>query len=109
MGARVMADRTSSWRNTSPGQYEARLADAIFSFRLDAERVPLCSLIDVALRNNRKRRFLFVNKVIGRHIPTRPKELRSVATDLAIQLKDDVEDATTVFFGMSETATKASE
>lgn len=100
-----MTNRTTSWKNDSPGRYEVRLADALFSFRLESEKVPLSSLIDVALRNNRKRRFLFVSKVIGRHIPTRPHELTNVANDLATQLKRHLMDEATVLFGMSETAT----
>ncbi|MCB1064791.1 MAG: phosphoribosyltransferase domain-containing protein [Verrucomicrobiae bacterium] len=102
---KFMRIRDSSWKKISLGLYEVRLGDALFSFRLDSEKISLPSLIDVALRNNRKRRFLFVSKVIGRHLPTRPQELRRVAVDLATQLRKQLAEKTTVFFGMSETAT----
>ena len=31
--------------------------------------------IDVALRNNKKRKFLFVSKKLGKHIPVKPKKV----------------------------------
>ncbi len=44
---------------------------------------PLTDLFDIAERRNPKRAFLFVSKVLGRHIPVSPLVMRNVYTQLA--------------------------
>lgn len=39
---------------------------------------PLTDLFDIAERRNPKRAFLFVSKVLGRHIPVSPLVMRNV-------------------------------
>ena len=46
---------------------------------------PLTDLFDIAERRNPKRAFLFVSKVLGRHIPVSPQVMRNVYTQLAEQ------------------------
>ena len=41
---------------------------------------PLTDLFDIAERRNPKRAFLFVSKVLGRHIPVSPQVMRNVYT-----------------------------
>ena len=41
---------------------------------------PLTDLFDIAERRNPKRAFLFVSKVLGRHIPVSPLVMRNVYT-----------------------------
>lgn len=92
---------------TAPGSYEARLTGGVLTMSMRREELPLPDLCDFALRRNARRRFLFVSRVLGRHMPTRPGELRDVATRLAQQIASgnagDCEPV--LFFGMSETAT----
>lgn len=69
---------------------------------LDREEIPLHETLDFAARHNANRHFLFVSKVLGRHIPTRPQALRSVAAALAARIP---REPTTMVVGMAETAT----
>lgn len=62
-------------------------------------------ICDLAVRNNAKRRFLFVSKVLGRHIPVRPAVLRDVASRLAKKLRAELKPGPVVLIGMAETAT----
>lgn len=61
------------------------------------------ALFGIAERRNPKRAFLFVSKVLGRHIPVRPRTMRSVYRDLALQLPKDL-PGPVLFIGMAETA-----
>lgn len=60
-------------------------------------------LVDIAQRRNPKRPFLFVSKVLGRHIPQKPSVIRTVYRDLAEQIPIDV-PSPIVIIGMAETA-----
>lgn len=61
------------------------------------------SLIGFASRQNEKRGFLFVSKVLGKHIPVKPSVMR--ATYDLVAEKINVIDGSTLFIGMAETAT----
>lgn len=61
-------------------------------------------LCDFAARANPKRGFLIVSKVLGRHVPARPADMRRIMADLAVSLPDDLAGPV-VFLGMAETAT----
>lgn len=60
-------------------------------------------LLDFAERINPKRAFLFVSKVLGRHIPVSPVKIRQAFTDLAAQIPSDLPQPVLVI-GMAETA-----
>ena len=60
-------------------------------------------LLDFAQRINPKRAFLFVSKVLGRHIPVAPSIMRGAFTDLASLVPDDLPEPILVI-GMAETA-----
>ncbi|MDN5892297.1 MAG: phosphoribosyltransferase domain-containing protein, partial [Psychrobacter sp.] len=60
-------------------------------------------LLDFAQRINPKRAFLFVSKVLGRHIPVAPKTMRSAFTDLANLVPNHLPEPILVI-GMAETA-----
>jgi hypothetical protein len=62
------------------------------------------SLCDFAARANPKRGFLIVSKVLGRHLPARPRDMRGAMNDLADKLPADLPEPV-VFLGMAETAT----
>ncbi|WP_293965549.1 phosphoribosyltransferase domain-containing protein [Sphingomonas sp.] len=61
-------------------------------------------LLDVGARANPKRGFLIVSKVLGRHLPTRPRVMRDVMARLAAMIPSDAQEPI-VFLGMAETAT----
>lgn len=63
----------------------------------------LDDLLGFAERINPKRAFLFVSKVLGRHIPVAPRQMRQAFTDLANLIPDDLPEPILVV-GMAETA-----
>lgn len=65
-------------------------------------RRPLHELLDFASRQNPKRGFLFVSKVLGKHIPVQPSIMRGVYDELAKLVNTG---PTTYVVGMAETAT----
>lgn len=60
-------------------------------------------LLTVAQRRNPKRPFLFVSKVLGRHIPVRPAHHRGMLERLATQIPSGLPEPLLVM-GMAETA-----
>lgn len=60
-------------------------------------------LFDIAERRNPKRAFLFVSKVLGRHIPVPPSTMRQVYQHLASKLTATLAQPV-LFIGMAETA-----
>ncbi|WP_394123758.1 phosphoribosyltransferase domain-containing protein [Psychrobacter nivimaris] len=60
-------------------------------------------LLGFAQRINPKRAFLFVSKVLGRHIPVAPSIMREAFTDLANLVPSDLAEPVLVI-GMAETA-----
>ncbi|AAZ18611.1 conserved hypothetical protein [Psychrobacter arcticus 273-4] len=69
----------------------------------ESSRYQLEDLLDFAQRINPKRAFLFVSKVLGRHIPVAPSTMRDAFTDLANLVPDDLPEPILVI-GMAETA-----
>lgn len=72
---------------------------------IDVERSdwPLDELCAFASRDNPKRAFLVVSKILGRHLPTRPAVMRASFRDLAARVPRDVPGPVLVI-GMAETA-----
>ncbi len=62
----------------------------------------LHELMDFASRENEKRGFLFVSKVLGKHIPVKPSVMRNIYNELADLC---LLDSPTYVIGMAETAT----
>ncbi|WP_052771921.1 phosphoribosyltransferase domain-containing protein [Vibrio mexicanus] len=67
-----------------------------------SQKLALNELLDFASRENPKRGFLFVSKVLGKHIPVKPNMMRKTYDLLASDLFEDV---STFMVGMAETAT----
>ncbi|WP_300001330.1 phosphoribosyltransferase domain-containing protein [uncultured Cedecea sp.] len=65
--------------------------------------LPLEFLFDIAERRNPKRSFLFVSKVLGKHIPVSPQIMRSAYQQLARQIPATLPEPI-LFIGMAETA-----
>jgi hypothetical protein len=64
----------------------------------------LDALCGFAARNNARRGFLVVSKVLGRHMPARPSTMRRTFMDLAAMIDPDL-PGPVLFIGMAETAT----
>ena len=69
----------------------------------DEQPYQLEDLLDFAQRINPKRAFLFVSKVLGRHIPVAPNVMRRAFTDLATLVPHHLPEPILVL-GMAETA-----
>lgn len=65
----------------------------------------LNELIGFSSRINKKRGFLFVSKVLGKHIPCKPSSMKKIHKELANKLKEKINSKNTVFIGFAETAT----
>lgn len=92
-------------------------ADLEVSFDLPSGRLNLrvepgsrdwSALLDLAVRQNPKRGFLFVSKVLGKHIPVSSRIVRETHTALAAGLPSDLREDT-LFIGLAETATALGE
>ncbi len=64
--------------------------------------MPLDDLLGFASRENPKRGFLFVSKILGKHVPVKPSTMRATYDLLVSQLRSD---SSTFVVGMAETAT----
>ncbi len=76
------------------GELEVKVEDAV---------LPPDALFGLAERRNPKRAFLFVSKVLGRHIPVRPSSMAASFESLAAKIPTDLPGPVLVF-GMAETA-----
>ena len=81
----------------------AQLMRGRLDVTVDAIHIDPDSLFGFAERRNPKRAFLFVSKVLGRHIPVRPSIMNSSFNSLAAQIPDDLPGPVLVI-GMAETA-----
>lgn len=73
--------------------------------RLTAENDgDIAGLCDVAARRNPKRGFLIVSRILGRHLPAHPAQMRGSMDRLGAMLPCDLPEPI-VFLGMAETAT----
>ncbi len=83
--------------------YRKELTSGILTVTPTGGTFSLDSLFDIAERRNPKRAFLFVSKILGRHIPISPAIMRSAYQQLAQQLPVDLPQPV-LFIGMAETA-----
>lgn len=84
--------------------HDQRLKTGTLQLQLTHSSIAPESLFDFAARNNPKRGFLFVSKVLGKHIPSRPAEMTAIQRQLAKQLIANGNQCD-LFIGMAETAT----
>ncbi|MFK0692802.1 phosphoribosyltransferase domain-containing protein [Mesorhizobium sp. IMUNJ 23033] len=81
----------------------AELARGTISVEIDRSLMPPDAIFGFAERINPKRSFMFVSKVLGRHIPVRPSLMRTTYKFLADQISPDLEGPI-LFIGMAEAA-----
>src|SRR5262249_7740105 len=70
---------------------------------VDHAEIPLPELCAFGSRRNRKRGFLFISKVLGKHIPVRPRRMLDIHERLARQL--EAIEGPAILIAMAETAT----
>ena len=87
----------------SPVVYRRELAGGTLTVTPTGGSLALEALFDIAERQNPKRAFLFVSKVLGRHIPVSPAVMRNAYRQLAQQIPADLPQPV-LFIGMAETA-----
>lgn len=83
--------------------YQTNTSKSANSADNDNNSYQLEDLLDFAQRINPKRAFLFVSKVLGRHIPVAPSTMRRAFTDLADLVPTNLPEPILVI-GMAETA-----
>lgn len=66
-------------------------------------RLPLDDLLGFAARANLKRGFLFLSKVLGKHWPVRPRDMRAIHQDLASRIPPGL-PSPVLFIALAETA-----
>jgi hypothetical protein len=86
-----------------PFERTVALESGTLRLRVSRADLPLDELCGFASRRNRKRGFLFVSKVLGRHIPVRPGLMSQVHDSLARQIPRDL-PGPVLFVGLAETA-----
>lgn len=86
-----------------PAERTVRLASGRLTLSVAESDWPLDRLCGFAARRNPRRGFLIVSKVLGRHIPARPSEMRASLRDLAARIPADL-PAPTLVVGLAETA-----
>lgn len=72
--------------------------------RVEDAAAPLDLLCGFAARRNPRRGFLFVSRVLGRHVPVRPAGMRWAHARLAARVEPDL-PGPVLFLGLAETAT----
>lgn len=84
-------------------EHRIELDTGVLELRVQRAEQSLESLCGFAARDNSKRGFLFVSKVLGKHWPARPSRMGEIHAQLAAWL--DLNSEPWVFIAMAETAT----
>ena len=84
--------------------YRIALPSGVLSVQVQKTDIPLPVLCGFGCRQNPKRGFLFVSKVLGKHYPVRPQHMRLVQCLLADKIDPHL-SGPVVFIAMAETAT----
>ncbi|MDR6113183.1 MULTISPECIES: phosphoribosyltransferase domain-containing protein [unclassified Sphingomonas] len=87
----------------APPPYRIALPTGQLTIRVDHSRWPLEALCDFAARENPKRGYLVVSRVLGRHMAARPSVMRRSVRDLASAIPADMPGPVLVI-GLAETA-----
>lgn len=89
--------------NAATQALSAQLMRGLLEVKVDVSLIAPDSLFGFAERHNPKRAFLFVSKVLGRHIPVRPSVMDASFERLAAEIPADLPGPVLVI-GMAETA-----
>ncbi len=98
----MIADPTSQ---RGSGRRHVQLATGRLTVDVRSEPVDILdAYCDFAARDNARRGYLFISKVLGKHLPCRPSDMRMAQEALAAQVQLGEGDRAVVL-GMAETAT----
>jgi pyrimidine operon attenuation protein/uracil phosphoribosyltransferase len=89
--------------NRAPEMRSIQLPTGHLDVAVSAGTWPLDELCGFAARENPKRGFLVVSKVLGRHLPVAPRTMRRSASDLAARIPTELPGPVMVV-GLAETA-----
>ncbi len=89
--------------DTTPLQHQVQLPNGMLLVTVQRADWALQRLCAFAARNNPRRGFLFVSKLLGKHWPSLPAQMQAAHAALAVRLPVAAEPA--LFLGMAETAT----
>ena len=87
---------------------QIKLHTGTLHIKIEQSNYSIDDLIGFAARNNTKRGFLFVSKVLGKHWPVKPSKMQAIHRDLASRLNnalDNSDQDSLYVIGMAETAT----
>lgn len=90
-------------RDANAPQISIELVTGKLDLHTDSN-VDINEFCDFAARANPKRGFLIVSKVLGRHLPATPRDMRMTMNDIAKRIPSELPEPV-VFLGMAETAT----
>jgi hypothetical protein len=85
--------------------HNIELIAGTLSLTVEESDWPMVDLCGFATRNNFKRQFLFVSKVLGKHVPVRPNVIESSYIDLATKISTLTLPEPILFLSLAETAT----
>lgn len=107
---RLTPSKSHDLESVSSGITERRISLPTGELRVhfvEQSRHKADELLGFGARNNRKRGFLFVSKVLGKHVPVRPNLMRDVHRELAGRITDLEcgKNSQAIVIGMAETAT----
>lgn len=88
---------------TRPHQLQCELPTGHITIAVDHTYIETSQLFDFAARQNSKRGFLFMSKVLGKHFPSKPKLMRRVHETLSSLINTSITQPI-VFIAMAETA-----
>ncbi|PHM66335.1 adenine/guanine phosphoribosyltransferase [Xenorhabdus stockiae] len=99
------ANKKQSYQKTSyqKQSYQKQLNSGTLTVTAECGETSLEALFDIAERRNPKRAFLFVSKVLGRHIPVSPSIMRTVYQQLSDKFPVNL-PGPVLYIGMAETA-----
>lgn len=87
-------------------QHDIELQTGKLQISVSSARYSLDSLLTFGSRQNPKRRYLFISKVLGKYVPCKPSEMRQTYRVLAEGIqKKCAPEASTWVLGVAETAT----
>ena len=84
--------------------YKKNVVFSNCSLKISA-KISLDNIIGYGSRINKKRSFLFVSKILGKHIPVSPKKMRATYNNLAGLINPDIINDDLLVIGLAETAT----
>lgn len=76
----------------------------VSGFSVNGKTAEIEDILDFASRENEKRGFLFVSKILGKHIPCQPSLMRQSYDALSAMIRPELPDGDIWVIGMAETA-----